>query len=65
MFAETKEKLEDTTKQLDDTQQNLHVTKKTLRLTKKQRDEQKHLVTEHVKTETVLHEQASQVTFHE
>lgn len=60
-LAETKEDLTITTKNLEDTTQNLKVTKGHLRKTTQDRDEQRHLVGKHVKTETKLHQQATQV----
>ena len=68
MFTDTKEELADTKEVLAETAQNLEETKDTLKTTKanlyrtrKDRDEQKHLVGQHIKSETKLHEQASQV----
>ena len=68
MFSETKEELATTQETLKETEQDLTETKDTLKTTttnlyrtRKDRDEQKHLVSQHIKSETKLHEQASQV----
>jgi septal ring factor EnvC (AmiA/AmiB activator) len=69
MFVETKEELLDTKDTLMKTQEDLEETSDKLKTTttnlyrtRKDRDEQKHLVSQHIKSETKLHEQASQVT---
>ena len=68
MFAETKEELLDTKEILTETKETLTKTKGDLKTTtsnlyrtRKDRDEQNHLVNQHIKSETKLHEQASQV----
>nr|CAC20783.1 kinesin-like boursin [Paracentrotus lividus] len=55
------EELEITTKNLVETTDTLHVTEKDLRVTTQDRDEQRHLVSEHVKTETQLMSEATQL----
>ena len=57
----TKEELTQTCQTLEETETTLKTTKSNLYRTRKDRDEQKHLVTQHVKTETKLYEQAAQV----
>ena len=64
----TKQELEETTAELTECSQHLAETKEVLlktesnlRKTRQDRDEQKYLVGEHVKSEKVLHEQAAQV----
>ena len=68
MFSDTKKELEVTTEKLTETKDTLKTTKSTLRETKitlrdteQDRNEQRHLVDEHVKTETDLFSQATQV----
>ena len=68
MFSDTKKELEVTTEKLTETKDTLKTTKTTLRETKitlrdteQDRNEQRHLVDEHVKTETDLFSQATQV----
>ncbi|KAK6185058.1 hypothetical protein SNE40_007379 [Patella caerulea] len=68
LFDDTKKDLEQTTEQLVITSQNLEITannlehtQKTLEVTEQDRNEQKYLVSEHVKTETVLFSQAQQL----
>ena len=69
LFTDTKMELEETSKELESTQEKLEVTTGTLKVTERRldrttqdRDEQRHLVTVHVKTETKLHSEASQVS---
>jgi kinesin family protein 11 len=68
LFTDTKAELEETSKELQETGQKLEQTTDTLRVTKcklskttMERDEQKHLVSAHVKTEEKLHSQATQL----
>ena len=61
MFNLTKEKLEETEQTLEDTSNRLVDTKKTLVKTRVDRDEQKFLVSQHIKSEAKLHSQATQV----
>ena len=61
MFNITKEKLEETEQTLEDTTNRLVDTKKTLVKTRVDRDEQKFLVSQHIKSEAKLHSQATQV----
>ncbi len=53
--------LEATARSLEETQDTLQKTSRALRTTRRDRDEQKYLVGQHIKTETRLHEQANQV----
>ena len=69
LFSETKQELEErteeltvTSKELEDTTSNLKRTKTVLRATAQVRDEQKHLVACHVKTEKVLYSDANKVS---
>ena len=57
----TTEKLTETTETLRNTKATLKETKVTLRNTEQDRNEQRFLVEEHVKTETKLHSQATEV----
>ena len=68
LFTDTKQELDEkteeltvTTKNLEETADTLKVTRGVLRKTRRDRDEQKHLVGEHVKSESSLQEQASEV----
>lgn len=68
LFVDTKHELEETSKELEETGKELSATKDDLRETTSQlcqmtddRNEQKHLVAVHVKTESKLHSQATQV----
>ena len=61
MFNITREKLEETEQTLEDTTNRLVDTKKTLVKTRVDRDEQKFLVSQHIKSEAKLHSQATQV----
>ena len=61
MFNITEKKLEETEQTLEDTTNKLVDTKKTLVKTRVDRDEQKFLVSQHIKSETKLHSQATQV----
>ena len=68
LFTDTKEELEEktkdleyTTKELEETSETLRTTETKLTRTTTERDEQRHLVKEHVKTETKLFGQASKV----
>lgn len=60
-LQETKEELEVTNKNLEQTTETLTQTKGILKSTRKDRDEQRHLVSHHVKSEAKLHSQATQV----
>lgn len=60
-LEERTEELEITSKNLEETTDNLHRTEKDLEVTTQDRDEQRHLVTEHVKTETQLMSDAKQL----
>ena len=60
-LEETAKELESTAKTLTETAENLRVTENHLSRTTRQRDEQCHLVHEHVKTEQKLYTQATQV----
>ncbi|XP_041476441.1 kinesin-like protein KIF11-B isoform X1 [Lytechinus variegatus] len=60
-LEERTEELEITTKNLEETTETLHITEKDLRDTTQDRDEQRHLVSEHVKTETQLMSEATQL----
>ena len=59
----TTEKLTETTQNLKNTKATLKETKITLRDTTQDRNEQRFLVEEHVKTETQLYSQATEVRF--
>ena len=61
MFNMTKEKLEETEQTLEDTTNKLVDTKKNLVKTRVDRDEQKFLVSQHIKSEAKLHSQATQL----
>lgn len=68
LFDSTKQTLEERTEDLrvtrevlGDTRVQLRDTCVTLKDTVREREEQRHLVTEHVKTETSLHGQATKV----
>ncbi len=61
LFSLTKEKLEETEETLEHTSKKLEDTKERLITTRVDRDEQKFLVSQHVKGEAKLHSQASQV----
>lgn len=70
LFTDTKHELEETTKELQHTGKQLELTSVALKVTERkldrtaqERDEQKHLVTVHVKTEEKLHSQATKVAF--
>ena len=70
LFADTQKELESTSEKLTITTGNLDKattvltkTKTLLRQTEKDRDENAHLLTEHVSTETQLYSQAEQVGF--
>ena len=57
----TQNELKEATTDLENTRTQLQKTETTLRRTRQDRDEQKHLVSHHVKTENMLHAQATQV----
>ena len=68
LFADTKQELVERSKELEETEKRLEETSNNLRVTTGKlhemtddRDEQKHLVGVHVRTETKLHSQATQV----
>ena len=68
LFTDTKDELESTTdalnkvkEELESTKIYLNQTKEELKVTKIDRDEQKFLVEEHVKTEDVLYGEAEEV----
>lgn len=60
-LATTKAQLEDTTTKLEATEKTLEKTQNKLSKTIQQRDEQTHLVTQHVVSETQLQKQAHSV----
>ncbi|XP_013399469.1 kinesin-like protein KIF11-B [Lingula anatina] len=60
-LEETKVNLEETSKKLEDTTSTLKQTKKVLRVTTRERDENKHLVQEHVQAEKNLHSEATRL----
>jgi kinesin family protein 11 len=70
LFTDTKQELEETTRELQHTGKQLELTSVALKVTERklgqttqERDEQKHLVLVHVKTEDKLHSQATKVAF--
>ncbi|XP_014673483.1 PREDICTED: kinesin-like protein KIF11 [Priapulus caudatus] len=61
IFTETQSKLDETTKTLDYTTDQLCSTQHELHTTKRDRDEQKHLVGHHVRSERALYSQAKKL----